>query len=87
MNANMDRWIEAANDAVGDLHGGCKPGLRDIRVAMTAFLQAAAVDGVKLTHRTPSQGMLNVFYDGSGRDVDDDWSAMHDAAPNYLGDE
>jgi hypothetical protein len=51
-------WIEAANDAVGQLYSGHKPGLRDIEVCVRGFLEAAAKNGWKLVPREATEEMI-----------------------------
>jgi hypothetical protein len=76
-------WIEAANDAVGQLYSGHKPGLRDIEVCVRGFLEAAAKNGWKLVPMVATPGMVKA----GGTLVEEHqhpggvWGGMHDAAP------
>jgi hypothetical protein len=76
-------WSRAANDAVGQLYSGHKPGLRDIEVCVRGFLEAAAKDGWRLVPMVATPDMVKA----GGTLMDEHqhpgvvWGGMHDAAP------
>jgi hypothetical protein len=74
-------WIEAVNDAVGQLYSGHKPGLRDIEVCVRGFLEAAAKNGWKLVPREATDAMDDAGGAHDGCWPGTVWQAMYDAAP------
>ena len=84
MNKDMARWIDAAATECARKDHASLPEL------ITAFLQAAEADGVKLTPREATDEMchpIRVRLSVGNHYGLSLWQDPWDAAPNYLGEE